>query len=54
MLAAYAMLLVLCIVETFGYMTSSTKYVALIAEAVAYTVILLILFKHKYFVEFFS
>ncbi len=54
MLAAYAMLLVLCIVETFGYMTSSTKYFALVSEAVAYTVILLILFKHKYFVEFFS
>lgn len=54
MLAAYTMLSTICVIETFGFMTSQTKYVAMTAELVTYTVILLLLFKHKYFVEYFG
>ena len=54
MLAAYTMLFTICVIETFGFMTSATKYMAMTAELVTYTAILLILFKHSYFIAFFS
>lgn len=54
MLAAYTMLFTICVIETFGFMTSQTKYVAMTAELGTYTVILLLLYKHKYFVEYFG
>jgi hypothetical protein len=53
MLATYTMLFTICVIETFGFMTSPTKYVAMVAELVTYTVILTILFKHNYFVDYF-
>jgi len=53
MLAAYTMLFTICVIETFGFMISSTKYIAMISELVIYTAILLMLFKHKYFIEYF-
>ena len=54
MLAAYSMLFTICVIETFGFMTSSTKYIAMIAELVAYTLILVLLFKNKYFIKYFN
>ena len=54
MLAAYTMLFTICVIETFGFMTSSTKYIAMIAELIAYTLIIGTLFKSKYFVEYFD
>lgn len=54
MLAAYTMLFTICVIETFGFMTSSTKYITMTTELVTYTVILIILFKNKYFIEYFS
>lgn len=54
MLATYTMLFTICVIETFGFMTSPTKYFAMGAELVTYTVILTILFKHKYFIAYFS
>lgn len=54
MLAAYTMLFTICVIETFGFMTSQSKYFAMVAELVTYTVILFLLFRHKYFVEYFS
>jgi len=54
MFGAYLMLSVICIIETFGFMTSQTKYLAMASELVTYTVILLFLFKHKYFIEYFG
>ena len=54
MLFAYGMLALVCAIETFGYMTSETKYAAMIAEYVTYTVILILLFKSRYFVSFFK
>jgi len=54
MLATYTMLFTICIIETFGFMTSSTKFIAMTTELLAYTVILILLFKHKYFIEYFS
>ena len=54
MLATYTMLFTICVIETFGFMTSQTKYFAMVAELVTYTFILVILFKHKYFVDYFG
>lgn len=54
MLAAYTMLFTICVIETFGFMTSQTKYYAMVTELVTYTVILTILFKHKYFIDYFA
>lgn len=54
MLAAYSMLFTICVIETLGFMTNSTKYIAMVAEFVAYAVILILLFKHKYFINYFK
>lgn len=54
MLAAYTMLFTICVIETFGFMTSPTKYSAMMAELVAYTSILTLLFKNKYFKNHFN
>lgn len=54
MLATYTMLFTICVIETFGFMTSQSKYFAMIAELVTYTGILILLFRHKYFIEHFS
>lgn len=54
MALAYVLLALLCVVETFGFMTSDSKYIALIAELIAYSGILYLLFKSNYFVNYFQ
>jgi hypothetical protein len=54
MTLAYGLMAVVCIIETFGYMTSKTKYLAMGAEFTAYVVILLLLFKQPFFINHFS
>lgn len=54
MLATYTMLFTICVIETFGYMTSPTKYLAMMAELLTYTGILILLFKHTFFRDHFS
>jgi heme A synthase len=53
MTIAYVLMALVCVIETFGYMTSKTKYLAMSGEFLAYTVILLLFFKGKYFIEYF-
>ena len=53
MLSAYTMLFTICVIETFGFMTSSSKYVAMVGELITYSVILVLLFRHKYFEKYF-
>lgn len=45
---AYGIMAVVCVVETFGYMTSKFKYVAMGAEYTAYVVIVMILYSAGY------
>jgi len=33
---AYGMMTIVCVIETFGYMTSKTKYIAMAAEFAVY------------------
>ena len=54
MMVAYGMLALLCALETTKFMTSETKYFAMIAEYIAYRLILLLLFKTTYFVNLFK
>lgn len=54
MSVAYAFMMFVCVIETFGYMTSNTKYLAMGGEFFAYIIILLLLFKSKYFVGYFN
>ncbi|MBK6263825.1 hypothetical protein JKA74_02155 [Marivirga sp. S37H4] len=54
MAVAYGLMALVCVIETFGYMTSKTKYLAMGAEFLTYTVILLLLFKNKYFIDYFN
>lgn len=54
MLAAYTMLFTICVIETFGFMTSPTKYIAMGTELVTYMVILSLLFQHSYFKAYFG
>jgi len=54
MLAAYTMLFTICVIETYGFITSSTKYLAMVSELVTYTAILILLFRHSYFREYFN
>lgn len=54
MLIGYSFMMLLCVIETFGYMISKTKYTAMGTEFVTYVVILLLLFKSKYFIEYFN
>lgn len=54
MTVAYGLMALVCLIETFGYMTNKTKYLAMGTEFLTYTVILLLLFKSKYFIEYFN
>ncbi|MCW5899872.1 MAG: hypothetical protein KIT10_11450 [Flavobacteriales bacterium] len=54
MLIGYSFMMLLCVIETFGYMTNKTKYIAMGSEFVTYVVILLLLFKSRYFIEYFN
>lgn len=51
MAVAYGFMAMVCVIETFGYMTEKTKYMAMGGEFLAYTVILLYLFRSKYFIR---
>jgi hypothetical protein len=44
MAVAYTMMAIVCVIETFGYMTSNTKYLAMGGEFLVYAVILFLLF----------
>ncbi|MEM9833912.1 MAG: hypothetical protein AAF944_24995 [Bacteroidota bacterium] len=44
MTVAYGIMALVCVVETFSYMTSKTKYLAMGVEYVAYLLILILLF----------
>jgi len=54
MMFAYGMLAVVCAIETFGFLTNKTKYIAMASEYVAYIIILLLLFRTSYFTRFFN
>lgn len=54
MAVAYGLMAMVCVIETFGFMTSKTKYLAMGGEFLAYTVILLLLFKDQYFIRYFT
>lgn len=54
MIFGYGLMGVACAIETFGFMTGRTKYVAMAAEYIAYLVILLVLFKVTYFIRYFN
>lgn len=49
MACVYAAMAALCAVETFGYMESETRFVAMAAEYIAYAGILLFLFRSSLF-----
>jgi len=49
MAGAYGLMGLVCVVETFGYMTSSMKYLAMSAELLTYAAILTLLFRSEYF-----
>ncbi len=48
MTVAYGIMALVCVIETFGYMTSETKYLAMGAEYVAYLLILILLFTPRF------
>lgn len=54
MLSAYTMLFTICVIETFGFMTSQTRYVAMTTELIVYSIILVLLFNHPYFISRFA
>lgn len=54
MIVAYLLMALVCVVETFGYMTSDTKYLAMIIEFTTYILILLVLYKTEYFKKHFT
>lgn len=54
MLIAYFLMAAVCVVETFGFMTSDFKYPAMTAEFTAYILILFLLYKSNYFSNYFS
>lgn len=54
MTIAYGLMAVVCVIETFGYMTNPTKYLAMGGEFLTYFIIILLLFKSSYFIEYFK
>jgi hypothetical protein len=54
MLVGYSLMALVCIIETFGFMTSLWKYHAMGAEFLTYAVILWMLFRGSYFKGFFA
>lgn len=54
MLATYLMLAIVCAIETFGFLTNDTKYIFMATEYVAYILILILLFRTKYFIKYFE
>lgn len=54
MTAGYIFMSIVCVIETFGYMTSDTKYIAMATELLAYIIILLLLYRTTYFLKYFG
>jgi hypothetical protein len=54
MVIGYGLMALVCVIETFGYMTSKTKYLAMGTEFTAYIIILFLLYKSNYFVNHFG
>ena len=54
MMATYGMLALVCAVETFVFLTNKTKFVLMGTEYLTYTLILFLLFKSTYFINFFG
>lgn len=54
MAVAYGFMSSVCVIETLGYMTGRGKYIAMAAEFLTYSVILLLLFKNRYFIDRFG
>lgn len=54
MVFAYGLMASMCAIETFGYMTSQSKYWAMIAEYITYLAILIFLHLSPFFRERFS
>ena len=50
----YALMAILCAVETFGYMTNESRFRAIAIEYLTYIVFGTLLFQHGYFKERFS
>jgi hypothetical protein len=49
----YLMLALVCAVETLGFLTNKSKYLFMTTEYLVYVVILFLLFKSSYFINFF-
>ena len=49
MIIAYGLMSLVCLIETFGFMTGKSKYLLMAIEFTAYIAILLLLFKTNYF-----
>jgi hypothetical protein len=54
MAIAYGIMALVCVIETFGYMTSKTRFLAMGLEFTAYIIILFILFMTSYFEDYFG
>lgn len=54
MTAGYIFMSIVCVIETFGYMTIDTKYTAMAVELLAYIIILLLLYRTTYFIKYFG
>lgn len=50
----YALMAMLCAVETFGYMTNESRFLAIAIEYTTYIIFGLLLFQHGYFKERFT
>lgn len=49
MAIAYGLMALVCVIETFGYMTNENKYLAMGAEFTAYIIILIIILNNLKF-----
>ena len=54
MAAAYGMMGFVCLIETFGYMTSKTKFLAMGLEYAAYSLIVMLLFSARFSAQHFD
>lgn len=54
MVFGYGFMALVCVIETFGYMTGKTKYLAMGTEFTAYIIILFLLFKSQHFINHFG
>lgn len=54
MAVGYGLMALVCVVETFGYMTSSSKYLAMGLEYAAYTLILILLYNPTFRIQHFG